>query len=207
MFYDQTTIDLLAKRVDWAPVILPSSILYAPFDDPPPSGRFFKDFNQLVIIENVYATVPNASISQNDFGIYMESLKVENVLDILSIIFDTEERANYRTCLYGNRIDISNIDYSSTLQTKAGLLDNLLGLGMAIKCCDLFLASSRANGDKRSAVFSFNTLMTDLHGLKDENGKTISQGLYAKFSIEKQKVLNILFPVLNPKYVIGRCVW
>jgi hypothetical protein len=207
MFYDQTAIDYLIDRLGWAEPIPPTSLVIDSRNTLSNSGRYFDEFNKMVTVENVWSTINNATVQQADYNYYLYKLKQETVLFALSVIFDNNERAYYGYC-GTNRKDISGVDYSGIIPTKGGLFDNLIGYCMSCKALELFLTTNRKNGDERGNKFNYSNIQTELNGIKNEYGKTMTIGLYALKSMAAEKVIDILWPTnKNRPILTGRRVW
>jgi len=60
--------------------------------------------------------------------------------------------------LDGHHLYDNTIDYSNVIIEKAKLFDDTIGYGIAIKCLELFISSSRSNLIERNAKLSFQAL-------------------------------------------------
>lgn len=208
MFYNEATITFLEKRIGWPEIMPPTTIVISDTDlINGTSNRKFNYFSKFAIIENVYDAIVNANATSVTLEEQLSELRNQAALSALNDVFDSDERAYYFECAFGNRIDISNKDYSDRIQSNARLFDNAVGYGVALKTVELLLSSSRINATNRSNKFTESELMTELHGLRNKDGKVLEMGLMAKYSIEIKKIIEILFPkVITPKLRFRR-IW
>lgn len=206
MFYDDNDIQHLIDRIGWADSIQPSPLTIESRNLLSNSGRYVREFHKMAIVENVKETMPNAQADLPEFNDFLYSMKKEAVLSSLSLIFDNNERANYKMTNCG-RIDISGINYSGIITTKDRLFDDVIGYTIAAKTLELFQSSNRKNDDARGTKYNYSMLVGELSGIKNEIGKEISIGLYGLQKRAVWKISNILFPQNTTPSLTARRVW
>lgn len=204
MFYDQPSIDFLIDRVGWADAMQPTTLTISSQNLTSTSGRLFNSFNGMVIVENVWDTIVNEDADNQELNDVLYSLKKQSVLDVLSHVFDVNPKASLSYGTNEYPIDISNRDYSATIQGRNGLFDAAIGYTCAIKSIELILSSNRANGTERGNKFNWQTLKAELSGLKDEYGRQSNEGLESMKNREIQRIIKILWPDGGYPKLIGR---
>jgi len=194
MFYNSTAVQALQDRVGWAAPVAPSDFALSAENAESTSGRFFKDFHGLAIVEYVIATMPNYDATDATKNAYLLDKKRSAVQSVLSDVFDQNDRAYYYMDTYGNRIDVSGVDFSNIiLNVRTSLFDNAIGYRMALDVLELISTSNRSNFDERMAA-AYDQVQNAMEGYTDGNGKTISRGVRGLYRDAIETVIEILFP-------------
>lgn len=208
MLYNPAAIQALVERIGWDEPVPPTDIALTTDNVLSASGRFFTSFNLLVTVENVFKCIPNLDVTNDDLTVYLEKLKKDCVLEVLNKIFDSNPLANYQ---YSGQVRSINYltDYSDVIISKAAIFDECIGNSMVVRCFQLFVATIRSNENERTIAASFELLMAQLEGLKNEYGKTIQKGYKSIFEDEIRKAIAVLFPTEDKKRptLVGRSVW
>ncbi|MCC9066287.1 hypothetical protein [Flavobacterium piscisymbiosum] len=180
--YTQEAIDVLKKRIGWSdlssglPFVLSDENLTAE------SGKKFNWYHSLVLVDNIYAAVPEVEMSEEDFNKYLSDIRNQAVLSVLTSILDTHE--NY----------VSTIDYSRTIIDRPTLFDDAIGYSLAIKMIEMFVSTTRTNFNERSAKMSYQSLKVELEGAKNDNGHFIAKGIVYKMEQSIKKAQKVIFP-------------
>lgn len=181
--YSQDVIDALEKRIGW-----PELSSGLPFDltednKTAESKKTFNFYHPLVLVDNVYASLPDSEISEEDFNKFLKDTRLQAVLNVLTSIFD-------QSSLYEPAKD-----YSIVIEGKYGLFDDAIGYTVAIKIIELFISTSRKNFLERNANMSYQALKIELEGAKNEKGFQVAKGLSQKLADSIKKARRIIFPV------------
>lgn len=156
------------------------------------SGRLFSFYHKLVTVKNLYETVEEANMKENDFNSYLTQLKIDSVKAILTDIFN-------KNMLYQNAFD-----YSDTIINRPELFDDAIGYSVAISSIQQMITSPRINATVRRAEGAYQALKIELEGLKVD-GIVRSVGIKSDLKESIQKVTEILFP--DPLIVDSKSVW
>lgn len=206
MFYDSATVDYLIDRLGWENAVPPSSIVVSAENHTSTSGRYYDEFFKMSIVENIEAAIHNSDATELTLNEFLFKLKKEAVMNMLDRVFDSNERAFYKTGNGGCVVDISGKDYSAIIPTKGRLFDAAIGYSMAKSVIQLLLTTGRENGTNRDNKFDYNYLKGELEGLKDENGE-VFKGINGYLNIEIGKIINILFPKRSTPILTAPRVW
>lgn len=181
--YSEQSIEILETRIGWEKPL--DSDFAIDLDDEvltADSGRKVNSFHQLVIVENVYAAVPEVNMEAEDFNGFLSSVRKQAVLEVLTLIFDKHE--DY----------IEETDYSSLIETKTRLFDDAIGYCMAVKMLELFISTSRKNFVDRNAKLAFQNLKLELEGVRNDGGFYIAKGIKYELKNAITKTQKIIFP-------------
>lgn len=180
--YSQEAIDVLINRIGWSelssglPFDLSSENITAD------SGKTFNWYHSLVLVDNIYAAVPEVNMIDEEFNNYLSEVRKQAVASVLTSILDSH-------------VDYDPIkDYSNVLTSRSALFDDAIGFSVAIKMIELFISTSRSNSTERSAKMSYQTLKIELEGARNDNGHFVAKGLIYKLEKSIQKAQNIIFP-------------
>lgn len=157
------------------------------------SGRSVQSFHKLCTIENIYSTISEISLDNDNFNIFLETIRKESVLEAINNIIDM------------HTLNKDEFDYSDTISKKIKIFDDAIGYTMAVKILELFITSTRSNATERSTALSFQALKLELEGTKNDNGHFIAKGIIAKKELAIKKAQKIIFP--DPILIIGGNDW
>ncbi|EJL66307.1 hypothetical protein [Flavobacterium sp. CF136] len=191
--YSQDAIDALITRIGWSDI---SSDL--PFDlsdenETSDSGKTFSFYHYLVLVDNIYASVPDPEMDEEDFNLFLSDIRKQAVLNVLTSIFD--QHVDY----------VLTQDYSSVIEQRSNIFDDVIGYTVAIKMIELFISTTRSNFSERNAKMSYQSLKVELEGAKNENGHFIAKGIVYKLEKSIRKAREIIFPILP--IVTSKSVW
>lgn len=180
--YSQEAIDVLNNRIGWSelssglPFGLSGENLTAE------SGKKFNWYHSLILVDNIYAAVPDANMSEVDFNNYLKDIRAQAVLTVLTSILDTH-------------VDYDPLfDYSNIIIERAALFDDAIGFSVAISMIELFISTTRKNFQERSTKLSYQTLKVELEGAKNENGHFVANGIVGKLGKSFNKARLVIFP-------------
>lgn len=181
--YSELSIQTLETRIGWSdPSDLPISI--SADNKQSDSGRMFNSFHSMVLLSNIYATVPVVNMDENSFNEYLLSVRKQAVLSVLNRIFDQ------------NKEYISTNDYSDTIINRSALFDDAIGYSVAVNMIELFISSGRSNLEERNSKMSYQLLKIELEGAKNENGYPVTKGLLSKLDTSIKRAREIIFPII-----------
>lgn len=208
MYNEQSKI-ALESRIGWSNPILPNTeIALTPENVVSVSGRYFNSFHQLAIVENVFYTIPNKDVTNDNLNEFLTNLKKQVVLQVLNRVFDGNIYAVTKSTNEFVSLNYST-DYSDLIIEKQSLFDEAIGYLMASKCMQLFLTTSRSNSKERTIQTSYQVLKVELEGVRDENGKVIANGVSQMADLAIANIISILFPIEKKSVakLFGRKVW
>ena len=194
MLYTGTSITLLTGRIGWDQAVPPTTLVVDASNLTSASGRFFNSFHQLVTAENVNDCVLNLKIDITNLNAYLAKMKKDSVLEVLNKLFDTNPLANYAAIGDAYSINYSNSGYDSLITDKVTVFDNAIGYAMSVRAIQLFISSERSNGVQRKMKASYDFLMAELNGIKNNEGVPIAQGANTLFAEAIEEANKILFP-------------
>jgi hypothetical protein len=188
--YSEVSLSTLINRIGWErPLNSDFAIVINQNNQAATSGRKVNTFHALATVENIYSAVPDVNMDELKFNEFLSSIVAPSVIEVVTAILD------------GHHLYDDTIDYSNVIIEKARLFDDAIGYGIAIKCLELFISSSRSNLIERNAKLSFQTLKVELEGARNDNGHFIAKGIVYKKERAIQKAQRIIFP--DPVLVIG----
>ncbi|MCC9016928.1 hypothetical protein [Flavobacterium lipolyticum] len=191
--YSQEAIDVLINRIGWSELSSGLPFSLSQENKTADSKKMFNWYHSLVLIDNVYAAVPEVEMSDVKFNDYLFEVKKQAVLTVLSSILDTHE--DY----------LPDFDYANVITQRSVLFDDSIGYAVAIKMIELFLSTTRSNFNERSAKMSYQALKVELEGARNDNGHFIAKGLVYKLEQSIRKAQKIIFPYRV--IVNGPSVW
>lgn len=180
--YSQESIDVLVNRIGWSE--LSSDLPFGLSDEnkTAESGKTFNWYHSLVLVDAIYAAVPEVNMEDADFNEYLSTIRKQAVTSVLTSILDAH-------------IDYDPTkDYSNILTGRPTLFDDAIGFSVAIKMIELFISTTRSNFQERSAKMSYQTLKIELEGAKNDNGHFVARGIVYKLEQSIKYAQKIIFP-------------
>lgn len=150
------------------------------------SGRYVNSFHQLATVENLYSAVSQPNMAEEDFNNYLQGIKKQAVIEILTEIIDQDSRS------------ITTNDYSNLIISNPYIFDNAIGYTIAVKCLELFISSVRKNLVERNAKLAMNNLKMELEGVKTDSGVLVASGIKRERYYAIKKAKEVIFPFLIP---------
>jgi len=150
------------------------------------SGRNVNSFHQLATVENLYSAVSQPNMAELDFNNYLQGIKKQAVIEVLTEVIDMDSRSETAT------------DYSDIIITNPYIFDNAIGYTIAVKCLELMVSSVRKNLIERNAKLAVNNLKMELEGVKTDAGITVSNGIKRERFYAIRKAKEVIFPFLIP---------
>ena len=157
------------------------------------SGRYVNSFHQLATVENLYSAVSQADMAELDFNNYLQVIKTQAVIEVLTEVIDMDSRSNVAT------------DYSNIIITNPYIFDNAIGYTISVRCLELMVSSVRKNLTERNAKLAYQNLKMELEGVKNDAGVTISQGINSRRIYAIRKAKDVMFPFTIP--INGTKAW
>lgn len=177
--YSSESILYLQNRIGFGTVKI--AVTVEPSNQEGSSGRLLSSFHKLATLKKIYDTTTEINMPKEEFNVYLEELKKQAALRILSEILD--KNYSYKP----------EYDYSDTILKRTELFDDALGYSMAIAVIEQQLAVERSNNEQRKASEVFQKLKLELEGVKDAYGNVIARGLYSSFYYAHRNASNIIF--------------
>lgn len=146
------------------------------------SGKHFQSFHQLVTIDNIYETVLEVAMSEDDFNAVLTDIKMQATLQALTDIIDR------------NDLSIVDTDYSEIIIKSASLFDNAIGYKAAVNVLEMFMSTNRINLTERNAKLASSNLKLELEGFINENGHVVAKGIRNYYYSAVKSATNKLFP-------------
>lgn len=192
--YSQESITALINRISWG---LPQEASFVIELDNSnktgTSGKNFQAFHQLVTVENVFASIEDATSNTEEFNAILSEIRKQAVLSVVPMILD--KHPDYD----------STVDYSSTIIDKAVLFDDAIGYKVAISVLELFMSTKRRNLAEINAKMAISNLKLEVEGFRNENGGLVAKGLVQKLDYALFKASKKIFPLKVP--IDGTNVW
>jgi hypothetical protein len=181
--YSEQVISDLTERIGWGlPQETDFGIEISESNSVGTSQREFKDFHQLVTVENIYAAVTQASEEENAFNEILEETRKKAVLAVLPLILDKNESYLPLT------------DYSAAITENIVLFDDAIGYKVAMMMIELFISTGRLNFLERNAKLATANLKVELNGIRSENGQLFAEGLVHLFQSSIKSASSKIFP-------------
>ncbi|MBF7090456.1 hypothetical protein IUY40_02710 [Flavobacterium sp. ALJ2] len=180
--YTQEAIDVLINRIGWSDLSSGLPFGLTPENKTANSGKKFNWYHSLVLVDNIYAAVPEVEMSESEFNNYLADVRNQAVSNVLTSIFDTH--VDYDPL----------VDYSNIIINRSTLFDDSIGCSVAIKMIELFISTTRSNFNERSAKMSYQSLKVELEGARNDNGHFIAKGIVYKLEQSIKKAQKIIFP-------------
>lgn len=179
--YSQESIDALTNRIGWSESS-GLSIGLSESNKTANSGKTFNWYHPLVLIDNIYAAVPQVNMEEEGFNNYLSEVRKQAVSSVLTSILD-----------YHPDYD-SKKDYSNVITDRQTLFDDAIGYSVAIKMIELFISTTRINFKDRSVKMSYQNLKVELEGARNDNGHFIAKGIIYKLNESIIKAQKVIFP-------------
>jgi hypothetical protein len=212
MLYNGTTIQNLMGLVGWQEAVPPTSILVTSANTASTSGRFFSSFHQSAIVENVFATLPNAQMDNDTLNALLLKMKKDSVLEVLSRIYDANPLA-YRSSqeIDGKVVTSLNyaLEYDTLTANNMSVFADPIGFNMAKRCLQLYVTSTRSNRLQAIQEMKYPELKAELDGIYSENGKMVAKGANYFYEEAIKRTIEILFPTIvkSEKVITGIHPW
>jgi hypothetical protein len=191
--YSQESIDALETRIGWSDLSSDLPFELSEENKTADSGKTFNWYHSLLVFDNIYSSVPEVNMEEEDFNEYLSTIRKQAVTSVLSSILD-------------NHVDYDPTkDYSNIITNRPALFDDAIGYSVAIKMIELFISTSRSNSNERSAKMSYQTLKIELEGARNDNGHFVAKGLVYKLDQSIRKAQKIIFPVT--RIVTSKPIW
>lgn len=197
--YSTDSIATLTARIAWAAPMQPTSYVLTTENAVGTSGRVFRAFHAMAIVENVAACMPASDatptlqvIDDTTLNAFLSEMREQAVLKVLSEVFESET-ANSRLNAMGTRVDLTGTDYSSKIETNPALFDSAIGYQVAFDVLELMLTTSRSNERQRVGTDRA-TLLVAQQGYRDGEGNQLSDGVLQRLQGAIKRLLGILFP-------------
>ncbi|OHT44427.1 hypothetical protein [Flavobacterium tructae] len=180
--YSQEAIDILINRIGWSELSSGLPFGLTASNKTADSGKMFNWYHSSVLVDNVYAAVPEVEMNEVDFNDYLGTIRKQAVLTVLTSILDTY-------------VDYDPVvDYSNVILQRPALFDDSIGYSVSIKMLELYLSTSRSNFFERNAKMSYQSLKVELEGARNDNGHFVAKGIIYKLEQSIKKAQKIIFP-------------
>lgn len=157
------------------------------------SGRLLSFFHPLATVVNLYASVEDIDISDDDFNAFLSQFRKDAVASATTRVL------NFHT-LYDEAVD-----YSDIIVDHANLFDEVIGYTMAIKAIEMLISTTRINDEERNASMAYEKLKVELEGVVNSEGIVRSKGLNRLLNYSIRKAARIIFK--KPPIITGNSVW
>lgn len=182
--YSEEAIDTLISRIGWSELSSGLPFNLSEENKTSESGKTFNLYHAMVLVDNIYATVPEIDMEEEDFNAYLADVRKQSVLNVLTAILDTHQKYDPAK------------DYSNIITTRTALFEDAIGFSVASKIIELFLTTTRQNFIERSAASSYQILKIELEGARDEKGNLVTKGLAQKLSTSISNARKVIFPIV-----------
>lgn len=180
--YTQEAIDVLINRIGWSELSSGLPFGLTAENKTANSSKMFNWYHSLVLVDNIYASVPEVEMSQDNFNRYLKDIRTQAVLTVLTSILDTH--VNYDPL----------IDYSNIITQRQAIFDDAIGFSVAVKMLELFISTTRSNPEERSAKMSYQALKVELEGARNDNGHFVAKGIIFKLDQSIKNAQKVIFP-------------
>jgi len=123
--------DIIETRLGWRDDKTVESFVLSTPNLTADSGRYFQSEHSAVTLQNIRDCQPIVSIDEDDFNSYLEDIRLQVVIQVLSDVFEKD---------YVN---------DKLLDFYPNAFDNLISLRMTIIIAELIMSSSRSNITER----------------------------------------------------------
>lgn len=188
----ETTIQYIMASVGWnEPINMPGVSPISDENKAAISGRLFQSYHATCTSENVYKIIGDEPLSNEELNATLLGFKRQGALETLQLIFDNSPQYN------------PSEDYAGTVVKYIGVIQKVYGLTVSAMVLQNMLTSKRVNDTERATRYGL--LKTELEGVKNETGITVSRGVIAKQATAVLKAQEIIFP--EDILIIGESVW
>lgn len=179
--YSQEAIDILKTRIGWSvptdlPIAIESNI------ELPETVLKFNGYHGLVSLTNLFHTVEESITDEDEFNKKLLELRDQSIMFSLNSILN--KSADY----------IDNQSYDTIITDKASLFEEVIGLTMAIKVFELYMASNRSNYVERNSKLSYQNLKIELEGVKNDSGYQVAIGIRQQLYKAIRDAQKVIFP-------------
>lgn len=140
------------------------------------SGKTFEAEAAIITKETIRKVQPNIQITDEDFLIYLVTLRTDTIYQVLADVYDFD------------KID------ESDLTRRPSLFDNAISMQMLIKVSNLILSSTRSNLEEVASKRVMQKLYFDLKGNRVNNKESsnfpITDGIEHKYRSEIIRIQN-----------------
>jgi len=190
--HSETTIQYVMGSVGWnEPINMPGIGAISDLNKASSTGRLFNGFHALVTSEDVYKTVGDDPLNNDQLNAVLLGFKKQGALEALTLIFNNSPQYNPLE------------DYAGTVVKYIGVIHRVYGYVVAAMAMQSMLTSKRINDVERKTRYGL--LKTELEGVKNEKGVTVSRGLISRQAYAVSEAQKIIFP--NDVLIIGENVW
>lgn len=184
--YSETTEILLSERIGFGkPLEEGFTIELSEANSDGTSGRFFKSFHSLVLVENIFAALSDLGNDADElFNEYLTNLRVQATLEVLPAIMD--KNPQYK---------VDN-NYDEVIITNKVLFDDAIGYKVSMMCLELFISTSQSNLHERNAKMAISNLKLELEGFRNDNNVLVAKGLVHKYEAAIKRATNKIFPIV-----------
>lgn len=151
------------------------------------TGRIFKTFHPLSIVENIVQTALPINPSDSTWNNTLREFKTQGALEILNKIFDNSKEYD------------TTKDYQDTIEKYNGLIAEAYGRSVVVSVLRMMLHTTRINATERQAKFGM--IQAELEGYRDEYGRLLTDGAISKLEKAINKAKEIIFPETIDIYV------
>lgn len=179
--YSQEAIDSLVNLIGFGP----QGNLEVNIDEENQVGsslRTFASFHRSITLNNIYETVEEHYLDQDEFNQFLKQAKIDAAVHSLSSVIDSHPEHQ------------SDFDYSDVIQSNLSVFQCCVGLSLAASMLEMMITSTRMNISEREASLSYSQLKIELDGAKNENGHVLAFGLRSKFNVCAGKACAIFYP-------------
>ena len=146
------------------------------------SLRTFPSFHRSVTLKNIFETIEEEFLDEDDFNEFLELSKTDAALNTLVTVIDTNPKYQ------------SDFDYSGIIQDHLSVFQEAIGLSLAASMLEMMMTTTRSNIAQRTASLSYSKLKIELDGAKNEPGHVLTFGLRSKFRKTCNEISEIIFP-------------
>lgn len=184
--YSEQIITLLAERIGFnTPLEQGFTIELDEANALGSSGRFFSSFHSLVIVENIFAALPDLGEDADEaFNLYLSKLRNQATLEVLPAIMD--KNPDYKV----------DFNYDEIITANKVLFDDAIGYKVAMMCLELFVSTTQSNLHERNAKMSISNLKLELEGFKNDSNILVAKGLVHKYEAAIKRATRKLFPIV-----------
>lgn len=192
--YNNTSIQSLVDLVGWGLPVMPNTqITLTDANKKSDSGRFFNSFHQLATVENVFDCISNLDVDSNNLNVFLAKVKRDAVLDVLSKVFDKNILANTPSTEEFISLNYA-VEYDAMIADKKNVLVEAIGYRACITILELFITSIRSNVTLKVLKADYNFLQSEVSGIRDVNGRLLTNGIENYYNVAITDAISILFP-------------
>lgn len=175
--FQEATKQLLIDAIGWKQPIS-AGLVISEENLRSDTGRVFSAFHPLVTVENVNDTAGDDAITISQLNSELYGFKKQAASKTLSQIFSNSPQYDpFR-------------DYGGEVVKYLDVIVEAYGFNVAAMTMQMMLTSKRVNDTERKTKYGF--IKTELEGIKDEYGRTVSRGILSRLTgavIDAQKII------------------